>query len=70
MPENILTMQMIKHNALHSLFGMLLAPQEQLWELRLLYNNILSDHAKELFDELLSLDKKDFYIDGIVRKRK
>jgi len=30
MPENILTMQIIKHNALHSLFGMLLAPQEQL----------------------------------------
>jgi len=46
---------------------MLLEPREQLRELKCIYNTILSDHAKELFDELLSLDKDEFYIKKIIK---
>ena len=67
LPENVLTMNKCRHNALHALFGMLLEPREQLRELKCLYDTILSDHAKELLDELLSLDKDEFYIKKIVK---
>jgi len=40
-----------------------LTPKEQLKELSHLYDSVLSDTAKQLFKELLSLNDKEFYID-------
>ena len=57
-------MDTCRHNALHALFWMLLTPKEQLMELRCLYDRVLSDTAKQLFDELLALDN-NIYIDKI-----
>lgn len=67
--ENRVRMNMCRHNALHALFWVLLTPKEQLMELRQLYNTILSDTAKQLFDELLSL-WDNIYIDKAVKWKK
>ena len=63
-PENKIRMDVCRHNALHALFWMLLTPKEQLMEFRALYDRILSNTAKELFDELLALDD-NLYIDKV-----
>ena len=68
--ENKIRMNMIRHNALHSLFWVLLSPKEQLLELRNLYDTILNDTSKQLFDELLSLEDKDFYLPKLVKNGK
>lgn len=61
-PENVIRMNVHRHEALHNLFWALLTPKEQLMELRKTYDTILSDTAKQLFDELLNLND-DIYID-------
>lgn len=68
-PENVLRMNVRRHDALHALFGVLLTPKEQLMELRSIYDTILSDTAKQLFDELLSLND-DLYIDDVRKNGK
>lgn len=70
MKENQVRMNIERHNALHKLFWCLLTPKEQLKELSHLYDSVLSDTAKQLFKELLSLNDKEFYIDWIVRNGK
>jgi hypothetical protein len=49
---------------------MLQSPHEQLEYLRKMYNTVLSDTAKQLFDELLSLDKKSFYKSELIKNGK
>ena len=56
-----------RHNWLNALFQCLQSPHEQLWYLRDMYDSILSDTAKQIFDELLSLSNKDFYQDGLIK---
>lgn len=68
-PENIIRMNVCRHDALHALFGVLLTPKEQLMELRSLYDSVLSNIAKQLFDELLSLDD-DIYINSVRKNGK
>jgi hypothetical protein len=70
MKENQVRMNIERHNALHKLFWCLLTPKEQLKELNYLYDSVLSDTARELFRELLSLSDKEFYIDWMVRNGK
>lgn len=68
--DNKIRMSIVKHNALHSLFWMLLSPKEQLKEMRCLYDTVLNDTAKKLFDELLSLDDSNFYLPKLVKNGK
>ena len=49
------------HHALNTLFNMNQSPHEQLIQLRSMYDSVLSDVAKQLFDDLLDLDKQNFY---------
>jgi hypothetical protein len=49
---------------------MLLSPKEQMMELRALYDTVLNDTAKKLFDELLSLDDSHFYLPKLVKNGK
>lgn len=70
MKENIIRMNIERHNALHKLFWCLLTPKEQLKELSYLYESVLSDTARDLFTELLALSDKEFYIEWIVRNGK
>lgn len=57
-----------RHNWLNALFQCLQSPHEQLWYLRGMYDSVLSDTAKQLFDELLSLKEWDFYAEWLVKK--
>lgn len=66
---NKIKMNMCRHNALHALFWMLLTPKEQLLELRHLYDTVLNDTARELFDELLALDDIDFYQRDVLKNK-
>lgn len=63
--ENKLELSVVRHAALHTLFGCLHTPKEQLKELYCIYESILSDTAKELFSELMRLNDYDFYIDWL-----
>lgn len=67
-PENIILMERHRHDALHALYGVLNTPKEQMKEARCLYDTILSDTAKQLFDQLLSLSDSDFYISSVLKK--
>lgn len=68
--ENKIRMNMIRHNALHSLFWMLLSPKEQTLEIFHLFEPVLWNSAKELFKALLSLEDKDFYLPKLVKNGK
>lgn len=68
--ENIHRMSVEKHNALHKLFWCLLTPKEQMREMYYIYESVLSNTAKELFDELVQLDDKDFYLSDLVKNGK
>lgn len=70
MQENMVRMNIERHNALHKLFWCLLTPKEQMMELRALYDWVLSSTAKQLFSELLALSDKEFYIDWMVKDGK
>lgn len=48
---------------------MLLTPKEQLLELRHLYDTVLNDTARKLFDELLALDDIDFYNRDVLKNK-
>lgn len=65
--DNLVLFNKIKHDWLNRLFQTLQSPHEQLWYLRWLYNTVLSETAKNLYDELLSLDKKQFYKKRLLR---
>ena len=65
--RNITTMVHKQHVALHQLFRNLTTPKEQLLMIKELYNTVLSDHAKELFETLTNINDKDFYAHGIVK---
>lgn len=70
MKENIVRMNVCKHRALHALFLNLTTPKEQfkyMWEL---CKSILSDKAKEILEEFLSLDDHDFYIEWLRKWKK
>lgn len=58
-----------RHEWLNSLFQCLQSPHEQLWYLREMYDSVLSNTAKQLFDELLSLNIQDFYAEWLVKKK-
>ena len=66
--RNKIAMLISQHRGLNSLFGENQCPHEQLECLRELYDSVLSDTAKNLFDELLELNRKDFYAKGLVKK--
>ena len=66
--NNIITIEKVRHDWLNSLFQCLQSPHEQLWYLREMYDSILSDCAKELFDALLSLKEWEFYEEDLVKK--
>ena len=70
MPENRIRLNTLRHDALHTVFGVLLTPREPLLEMRYVFDSILSTTAKQLFWELLGMKDKDFYIDGIVKNGK
>lgn len=70
MDNNKIRINMNRHNALHALFWVLLTPKEQLMELKHLYDWVLSDTAKQLFNELISLNDKDFYTKNVLRWKK
>ena len=70
MEENKIRMSIIRHDALHKLFGMLHQPKEQLMELRAIYDWVLSSTAKQLFSELLALPDDKFFIDWMVKHGK
>ena len=62
-PRNIKRMYIVQHNALHALFHNLTTPKDQLEKLRELFDPILSDQAREIYDILLQLPIKEFYDD-------
>ena len=66
--RNKIAMLISQHRGLNALFWDNQCPQEQLEFLRDLYDSVLSDTAKSIYDELLSLDKKEFYAKGLVKK--
>ena len=68
--ENKIIIQVSRHNALHSLFWCLLAPKEQLRELYYIYESVLSDTSKQLFEELINMDDYDFYLEWLKKWKK
>jgi len=68
--KNVIRMDTVRHDSLHSLFGVLLTPKEQLMELRALYDTILDSTSKKLFDELLALPDQQFYIQDLLKTGK
>ena len=65
--RNISVMDHRRHVALHQLFYNLTTPKDQLDYLRELFNDILSQEAKEIFEELTWLSDKLFYAKGLVK---
>lgn len=65
--RNKMTIERTRHDWLNSLFQCLQSPHEQLEYLRDMYDSILSDIAKQLFDELIGLNRKDFYSQWLVK---
>ena len=59
--RNKLIMDKKRHEWLNALFHALQSPKEQLEYLRDMYDTVLSNTAKQLFDDLLALDTKSFY---------
>ena len=59
--DNKMAIKKNVHHALNTLFTMNQSPHEQLIQLRSMYDSVLSDVAKQLFDDLLELDKQNFY---------
>jgi len=55
------------HHALNTLFTMNQSPLEQLQQLRGMYDSVLSDTAKAIFDDLLELPREYFYKKGLVK---
>jgi len=55
------------HDALNTLFTMNQSPHEQLSQLRAMYDSVLSDTAKALFDDLLDLPREYFYKKHLVK---
>ena len=65
--RNKMVIDKIRHDWLNSLFRELQSPHEQLMYLRQMYNDILSDTSKKLFDELLWLWVSNFYQEWLVK---
>lgn len=70
MEENILKMLKYKHDCLHALFGCLHTPKDQLKEMYNIYEPVLSETAKQLFQTLLNVSEYDFYIEWLKRWKK
>ena len=68
--ENKLRMQVSRHNALHALFWCLHTPKEQIMEMYNIYESILWDTAKNLFNELMNLEDNEFYIQNVLKNGK
>jgi hypothetical protein len=66
--RNKITILISQHRWLNALFNTRQSPIEQLAYLRELYETVLSDTAKQLFDELISLKEREFYDNGLVKK--
>lgn len=66
--RNKIVIRKVRHEWLNSLFQCLQSPHEQLEYLRDMYDSILSNTAKNLFDSLLSLNEYDFYAEWLVKK--
>lgn len=71
LPINKIIVEVTKHNALNCLMN---CSQDPKWQLRVMVEkrrgNVLSDTAKELLDELLSLPDTEFYLPDLVKKKK
>lgn len=67
-PENIVMMNVRRHEALHKLFWALHTPKEQILEMKHLYSSVLSNTAKQILNELLSLPDEQFYIKSVIKK--
>ena len=65
--RNHLIMDKKRHEWLNDLFHTLQSPHQQLEYLRTMYDTVLSDTAKDLFDDLLCLDLKSFYAKWLIR---
>lgn len=68
--ENIIRIKHKIHKAIHTLFGFKNTPKEQLWQLREMYDWVLSDTAKRIYDELIKMSEEDFYKPELIKKRK
>lgn len=68
-PDNKIILDVVRHRWLNSLFQCLQSPYEQLEYLRDMYDSVLSDTSKELFDTLLATPIHKFYKDEIIKKR-
>ena len=64
-----MTMEKRRHEWLNALFQTLQSPKEQLEYLRDIYDSVLSDTARKLFDDLLLLPREKFYQDGLIKEK-
>jgi len=67
---NRIRMDEHRHNALHALFGVLLAPKEQTREFSYILESILSDEAKALFSTLSNMSDSQFYRKEVLKNYK
>lgn len=65
--RNKMCIEKTRHNWLNQLFQCLQSPHEQLWYLRQMYDSVLSNTAKRLFDDLLALNTKSFYDKWLIK---
>jgi len=65
--DNKMTIKKNVHHAINTLFMMNQSPLEQLKQLRDMYDPVLSDTAKAMFDDLLDLPRDYFYRKPLVK---
>jgi len=65
--DNKMAIKKNVHHAINTLFTMNQSPLEQLWQLRAMYDSVLSDTAKAIFDDLLDLPREYFYKKQLVK---
>lgn len=69
--SNKMILSVLKHRALNTLVNQSQSPQEQL---ELFYNKfrkpVLSKTARSLFEDLISMEKVDFYDKSLIKKKR
>lgn len=65
--DNKMAIKKNVHHAINTLFTMNQSPHEQLGQLRAMYDSVLSDVSKQIFDDLLDLPREYFYKKQLVK---
>jgi len=63
-------MDIVRHNALHALFGVLLAPKEQTREFSYILDSVLSDKARDIFSTLSNMSDCEFYNPAVLKTKR